>query len=144
MTLFELWQLRDSPPEGVRSSDLVAEFHGRIVQVLTIFVLPFLAVPLAHGYRRRTRSFGIAFGIVILIVYKEVIDFGENLVESQDLSTFAGIWMPFLLFSLGTLLAFIRSLLRLPRESLIAVPDWLLRLTAGLRRHLDRNSRGAA
>ncbi len=144
MTLFELWQLRDTPPEGIRSSDLIAEFHGRIVRVLTIFVLPFLAVPLAHGYRRRTRSFGIGFGIVILIVYKEVVDFGENLVESRDLTAFTGIWVPFLLFSLGTLLAFVRSLMRLPRDSLINPPDWVLRLTAGLRRHLDRGSRGAA
>ncbi len=36
MTLLELWQQRDSPPEGVRSSDLIAELNGRIVRVLTI------------------------------------------------------------------------------------------------------------
>ena len=144
MTLIELWQLQDTPPEGIRSSDLIAEFHGRIVRVLTIFVLPFLAVPLAHGYRRRARSFGIGFGVVILIVYKEVIDFGENLVESGDLSWFTGVWAPFLLFSLGTLLVFVRALMRLPRESLLRPPDWVLRMTAGLRRRRDRTSRGAA
>ena len=144
MTLLELWQLRDNPPQGTRSSDLIAEFHGRIVRVLTIFVLPFLAVPLAHGYRRRARSFGIALGVVILIVYKEVVDFGENMVESEDLTAFTGVWLPFLVFSFGTLLAFVRSSMRLPRESLISLPEWLLRLIAGLKRRLDRSSRGAA
>ena len=132
MTLFELWQMRDTPPEGVRSSDLVAEFHGRIVRVLTIFVLPLLAVPLAHGYRRRTRSFGIGFGVVILVVYKEVLDFGENLVESQDINAFSGIWAPFLIFALGTLIVFIRSLLQLPRDSGLSVPEWFTRLGGGL------------
>ncbi|MDJ0945184.1 MAG: LPS export ABC transporter permease LptF [Kiloniellales bacterium] len=144
MTLFELWQLRDSPPEGIDSSDLIAEFHGRIVRVLTIFLLPLLAVPLAHGYRRRTRSFGIGLGVVILIVYKEVVDFGENLVESRDLTAFTGIWAPFLFFAFATSLAFVRSLMRLPRESLIGLPEWVLRLLAGLRRRFDRGSRGTA
>jgi lipopolysaccharide export LptBFGC system permease protein LptF len=107
-------------------------------------VLPFLAVPLVHGYRRRARSFGIAFGVVILIVYKEVVDFGENLVESRDLTAFTGVWLPFLVFSFGTLLAFVRSSMRLPRESLFSPPAWLLALIARLRRRLDRGSRGAA
>ena len=142
MTLFELWRLRDTPPQGIGSADLIAEFHGRIVRVLTIFVLPFLAVPLAHGYRRRARSFGIAFGVVILIVFKEVVDFGENLVESEDLTAFTGLWLPFLVFSSVTLLAFVRSSMRLPRDSLIVLPEWLLGLIAGFRRRLNGTSGG--
>ena len=132
MTLLELWQQRDSPPEGVRSSDLIAELNGRIVRVLTIFVLPFLAVPLAHGYRRRTRSIGIALGVVILVVYKEILDFGENLVEAQELGAFTGIWVPFLIFAMGTILVFVRALMSLPRDSINLMPVWLARFGRAL------------
>ena len=69
---------------------------------------------------------------MILIVYKEVLDFGENLVESQEMGAFAGIWAPFLVFAIGTILVFLRALMSLPRDSINLVPMWLGRLRNAL------------
>ena len=128
LTLIELWQMRDSPPEGVGSSDLIAEFHGRLVRILSVLALPLLAVPLAHGARKRARSYGIGLGVVILVVYKEVLDFGENYVESEEFGPIIGLWLPFCVFVGGSGFVFVRGLLHLPKDNSFVVPRWLSRL----------------
>ena len=113
-TLFELWERRFDPPPGVRSSDMLAEFHGRIVRVLSIPFLPFLAIPLALGRRRSDRSYGIVVGLIILVVYHQVLDFLENMAESQVIDPAIALWTPFLVYVLGSVLLFRRVSKRVP------------------------------
>ena len=77
-TVSELWRRRFQPPPGVRVSDMRAEFHGRLARVLSVPFLPLIGIPLALGRRRSERSFGLAIGILVLIIYNQVLDFGEN------------------------------------------------------------------
>lgn len=122
MTLTELWQQRHVPNAEVGSADMVAEFHGRIVRILSVFALPFLAVPLALGTRNRGRGrlVGIAIGVVALVGYHEVLNFGENLVESEEAHPFLGLWLPFLVFLTVSLIAFLRVAQRLSLGSVLA------------------------
>lgn len=113
-TLFELWERRFDPPPNVRSSDMLAEFHGRIVRVLSIPFLPFLAVPLALGRRRSDRSFGIVIGLLILVVYYQVVDLLENVAETGAIDPTIALWTPFLVYAISTLLLFLRSATRIP------------------------------
>jgi lipopolysaccharide export system permease protein len=113
-TLFELWERRFDPPPGVRSSDMLAEFHGRIVRVLSIPFLPFLAVPLALGRRRSDRSYGIVIGLLILVVYHQVLDLLENMAEAQVIDPVIALWVPFLVFTVGSMLLFWRVSTRIP------------------------------
>jgi lipopolysaccharide export system permease protein len=113
-TLFELWERRFDPPPGVRSSDMLAEFHGRIVRVLSIPFLPFLAVPLALGRRRSDRSYGIVIGLLILVVYHQVLDLLENMAEAQVIEPTIALWAPFLVFAVGSTLLFLRVTTRIP------------------------------
>ena len=113
-TLFELWERRFDPPPGVRSSDMLAEFHGRIVRVLSIPFLPFLAIPLALGRRRSDRSYGIVVGLLILVVYHQVLDLIENMGESQVIEPWIALWTPFVVFAVGSMLLFWRVSTRIP------------------------------
>ncbi len=113
-TLLELWQRRYDPPPGVRTSDMLAEFHGRLVRVLSIPFLPFLAIPLALGRRRSDRSYGIVIGLLILVVYHQVLDLLENMAEAQVIEPWIALWAPFLVFSVGSMLLFLRVATRIP------------------------------
>jgi lipopolysaccharide export system permease protein len=113
-TLFELWERRFDPPPGVGSSDMLAEFHGRIVRVLSIPFLPFLAIPLALGRRRSDRSYGIVVGMLLLVVYHQVLDLLENMAEAQVIEPALALWAPFLVYAVGSVLLFRRVSTRVP------------------------------
>lgn len=112
LTLIELWQRRDRPPPDVDPEEVVAEFHGRLVRMLSVLVLPMLAMALAHGRTFRGRSMATPLGVVILIVYNEVLDFGENFAESGLSDPVVSLWLPFAVFSLGSLIYFRNEVLR--------------------------------
>ncbi len=119
-TLWELWQRRFDPPPDVRSSDMIAEFHGRIVHIFSVPLLPFLAIPLALGRRRSERSFGIAMGLVVLVVYNQVLDLGENITETGAISPWLGLWTPFFAFASGSLFLFHRATTQVPGTRIFA------------------------
>ena len=119
-TLDELWRLRTAPPEGVRRSDIVSELNVRLVQSLSVAVLPFLAIALALGRRRSDRIYGIAAGLFVLVGFNQSIDFGKNLVQADDVGPLLALWLPLALFTAGSLYAFYRAALKVPRE--ITVP----------------------
>lgn len=114
MTITELWQRRADPPPGVKASDLVAELHGRIVRVLSVPLLPLFAICLGLGRKRSDRFAGIAIGLIALIAYEQVLDFGENAAESARVSTLVGLWLPFAAFAALVLILFTRTATRLP------------------------------
>lgn len=105
LTLLELLRAEpDRLPPGVEPDEVRAELHARLSTVATMLVLPLLAIPLGLGRRRATRSYGLAIGIAILVIYNQVIRFGESVVE-EGLAPWVGIWLPFAaLFALGVAL----------------------------------------
>ncbi|MFQ5971608.1 MAG: LPS export ABC transporter permease LptF [Alphaproteobacteria bacterium] len=130
LTLTELWQSRHDPPSGVGSTDMIAEFHGRVVRSLSILALPFLAISLALGYRRSNNFYGVAIGGLILVGYNELLSFGENLVESGSVPTVVGLWLPFAAFACVSLWTFLRIAHCVPRRqrtALLELPSWLER-----------------
>ena len=116
-TSTELWQRRYTPPPGIRSSDMIAEFNVRLARALSVPLLPLLGIPLALGRRRSDRSWGIAAGLLILILYNQVLDVGKNMAETGELSPFLGLWLPFIAFATISLWLFWRASTRLPQAS---------------------------
>ena len=113
-TLTELWERRFDPPPNVRSADMIAEFNGRIVKILSVVFLVFLAIPLSLGRRRSERSFGMAIGLVVLVVYNQVLDLGENMTETGEIEPWLGLWLPFGVFAIASLYLFYRASDRVP------------------------------
>jgi len=96
-TLFELWELLRNPNSQQSKHDFSSEFNGRIVRLLSILGLPFLAVSLALGRRRSTRFYGIAVGGAILIGYHELLRFGERMVN-REVEPLLALWLPLAVF----------------------------------------------
>lgn len=114
MTITELWQQRDHPPVEIRTSDIVAELHVRIVRTVSILFLPLLAFPLALGRRRSDRSTGIVGALLVLIAYDRILDFGKNLVESGIVGPGVGLWLPFAVFAGLSMILFWQVAARVP------------------------------
>ncbi len=116
-TLSELWRRQNNPPPGVRVSDMVAEFHARLARIVSVPFLPLLGIPLALGRRRSDRSYGIAIGLLAIIVYNQILDLGKNMAETGEISVLLGLWLPFVAFASVSTFLFIRASTRLPASS---------------------------
>jgi lipopolysaccharide export system permease protein len=116
LTLLELWQQREAPPPGVSSTEMLAEFHDRLVRSLSVIFLPFLAVPFALGSRRARQTFGIVFGLLILVAYNQMLTIGKSLAAIDRFPPLAGQWLPLGLLALGSLYLFYRSAYLVPRH----------------------------
>lgn len=92
-------QFRNPPPRATRRS-MRAELNKRLVFVLSLPLLPILAVPFAVGHRRSQRSYRFGVALVLIIAFNEVIEQGSLAVKTSGLNPLWTIWTPFfLLFS---------------------------------------------
>ncbi len=98
LTLNELWRERDLPPVGLTTRILMAEFHNRIVRVLSTLLLPLLAISLSLGPRRAQRTSGIVLGLAVLVAYNKVVAVGAQLASFSGYSPWFTLWLPFLVF----------------------------------------------
>lgn len=97
MTYHELWQERNSDDTAI-----IATLHERTARALSILIVPFLAVPLGLVAKRSGRALGITVGILILLVYHKMLEFGLAFSTKGDLSVWVSIWLPTILFALLT------------------------------------------
>jgi lipopolysaccharide export system permease protein len=115
---------------------MIAELHGRLARALSVPFLPMLGIPLALGRRRSDRSYGIAAGLLVLILYNQVLDLGENMVETGDIGPWLGLWLPFGAFAIGTAWLFHRASSRLAVSGGMTLPAFAL-LPAPLARAVE-------
>ncbi len=87
---------------GLGQDDVIAELNYRIVRSLTVLFLPLLAIPMGLTSRRQPTSIRIVVGIAILIIYYQALQFGKDMAENGRASSFMALWVPFLIFSLGS------------------------------------------
>lgn len=107
-TLFELWGQIRNPTGNHHPPHLISEFNGRLVRMLSILGLPFLAVSLALGRRRSNRFYGVAVGGGALIVYHELLQFGERMVN-REVEPLLALWLPLVAFLTISGLLFYRT-----------------------------------
>jgi len=97
MTLFELWQAR-----GQGNQEIVATLHSRTARALSILIVPFLGIALGLVAKRSGKALGITVGIIILLVYHKMLEFGLSFSATGAISPWLVIWLPTLLFMLLT------------------------------------------
>lgn len=102
LTLWELWQDRTTPPVGVNEDEMLAEFHDRLVRSFSVLFLPFLAIPFALGSRRTRQAYGIAAGLIVLVIYNQLLSIGKSLSSIGEVSPMIGLWLPFAVLALGS------------------------------------------
>lgn len=109
LTLIELWENLDTPPEDTTRERMTAELHMRLIRIISLPLLPLLAVPFALSRRRSDRFYRIALGLVILIIYNEIVKLGETSVDRGNTTVLIGLWMPFMVFASFCIWCFLRS-----------------------------------
>jgi lipopolysaccharide export system permease protein len=125
-TLAELWPYAKALPSGLTPTQVRSEFHDRAVHILSILILPFLAAGLAVGQRRVQRAYIVAVGLVLLIVYNEILLYGRELVYRGQLSSLVGQWLPFMAMLTMSGILFYRAAFRVPSTWLLyQLMDWL-------------------
>ncbi|HEC01668.1 MAG: LPS export ABC transporter permease LptF [Emcibacter sp.] len=97
MTIVELWEKR-----GSKDPAIIATLHSRTARALSILIVPFLAIPLGLVAKRSGRALGITVGIVILLIYHKILEFGLNFSATGDISPLMAIWLPTAIFILLT------------------------------------------
>lgn len=114
LTLPELWRGLWLTPRGIDDSEVLAEFYGRVLRIISLPVLPLLAIPLALGRIRGQRSYGLPIGLALLIGYHQLLHFGEALVDDGEAPAVVAMWLPFAGFTALSLWLFIRAANRVP------------------------------
>ena len=101
LTIVELVQELANPTrKNLKKSELVGSLHKRLVNVATIFILPFLALPFAMGRRRGQRSYRFGIALIVLVAFHEIIQIGVVSVKEGTFSPLHAVWMPFILLAL--------------------------------------------
>ena len=96
LTLPELIAEQDNPPKGATRDQMRAELHKRIIAILTMPMLPFLAVPFALGRRRHQRSYRFGVALILLVALNEIIEQGTIATRANGASPYLNMWLPFL------------------------------------------------
>ena len=76
-----------------------AEFHFRLVEVVTIFLLPLLALALGVPAKRSSSAFGVFLAIVMIVATFKVYQYGEGAAVRGDIDPILALWGPFTLFA---------------------------------------------
>ena len=91
-TLPELWSARNEELPRAQRNRIRAEFHQRLAHILSILLMPFVAVPLALARSLIGQGLGIGAGVVAIVAIDQGILMGEALAARDVLSPWIGIW----------------------------------------------------
>jgi lipopolysaccharide export system permease protein len=138
LTLFELWNFLGSPPRGLTADKIEAEFHSRVVRIVSLLTLPLVAIPVGIVSRRARRSVGVVSGLILLILFHYILRFGESMVETGTLPPLLALWLPCALFAAIGLWAFQTTSKRPGYSPVTAILDRASDAVEGLRRLFAR------
>ncbi len=140
MTLPEIYTLMDNPPESTTKSAMRTEFHRRIINVLAMLLLPILAIPFAVGRARSPRAYRMAFALVLLVAFHEIIEQGAVAAKLGNLSPWVSMWLPMGLLACFALWRFHAASFRIAGEGLdvffVPLTDFFTRCFSKLRNKL--------
>jgi lipopolysaccharide export system permease protein len=138
LDFLELVSFYKHTPDYLDHKDVVAEVHERLTRTVSILFLPFLAFPIGISSRRTPKSMRMIVGILFLIVYYEIIQFGEAMVRRNILGPFPALWVPCLLFGAASLWLFWLADRKPGQDPLAHLFDGINTCTDWLRRRLVR------
>ena len=140
LTLPELWSAREDPPASLTRAMIAAELNSRLVRTVSLLFLPLLAVPLGIVSRRARRSVGVVVGLVMLILFHNVLRFGESMVENGALPPIVGLWLPGAIFAAIGAWAFHMTSKRPGYNPVSATLDRMSDIVESVRRRFGRGS----
>jgi lipopolysaccharide export system permease protein len=136
LTIVELLKALTAPKPKFSKAAIMGSLHKRVVNVATIFILPFLAMPFAMGRRRGQRGYRFGLALVILIGFHEVIQVGLVAVEEGRASASLAVWLPFGILAAFSLWRFWQLSFTLSKDRLEATIDRISDFTEALVRKI--------
>jgi lipopolysaccharide export system permease protein len=99
--LHELWRLAYGGGAGTAHQRVEAQahFNYRLVEVVMMLMLPFLAVALAVPPKRSSSGLGIFVAILIVVAYHKVNQYADEVSAAGRLNPTLALWIPLLLLS---------------------------------------------
>lgn len=76
-----------------------AEFHFRLAEVATMFLLPLLAVALGVPPKRSSSALGVFLSIVMIVTYHKVNEYAQSFGELGRVDPALALWIPFAVFA---------------------------------------------
>jgi lipopolysaccharide export system permease protein len=76
-----------------------AEFHFRLVEVATMFLLPMLAVALAVPPKRSSSALGVFLSIVMIVTQHKINEYTASLAALGRIDPIIALWVPFVIFA---------------------------------------------
>lgn len=126
MTLLELWQRRNDEDPAMQRR-VRSELNGRLARILSIPVLPFVALPLGISAKRARRASGLAIAGGLLFLYHHALQFGESMADLGRIPPAVAIWSPFIIFAASGAWLFSWASSRPGSNPLASLAEWLAR-----------------
>ena len=98
-TLPELAKLGHASPSEQQRDSSRSEFHFRLVEVATTFLLPLLAVALGVPPKRSSSGVGVFLAIVMIVAYHKVNEYAASIGELGRIDPLIALWVPFVIFA---------------------------------------------
>lgn len=99
-TLVELMEVSKNPQAPKEDRDAsAANFHFRVVEVATMFLLPLLALALGVPPKRSTSALGVFLAIVMIVTIHKVNEYSESVAALGRIDPVLALWGPFALFA---------------------------------------------
>ncbi len=76
-----------------------SEFHFRLAEVATMFLLPLLALALGVPPKRSSSAFGVFLAIVMIVTYHKVNQYAADIGELGRIDPIIALWVPFTIFA---------------------------------------------
>jgi lipopolysaccharide export system permease protein len=83
------------PTSQLRSSDDPAdqaEWHWRLASPISVFLMILIAVPLSHLAPRQGRNGKLVLGILVYLVYSNLLTFGQTFIAKGQIPAVLGLW----------------------------------------------------
>ena len=98
-TLPELLRQGNSASSAKDRNGSLAEFHFRVAEVATMFLLPLLAVALGVPPKRSSSALGVFLSIVIIVTYHKINQYAADFGALGRIDPLFALWIPFVLFA---------------------------------------------
>ena len=76
-----------------------AQFHFRMTEVASMFLLPLLALALGIPPKRSTSALGVFLSIVMIVTYFKVNEYGQGIGGLGKVDPIIALWGPFAIFA---------------------------------------------
>jgi lipopolysaccharide export system permease protein len=95
LSLFEIYNSFGAPPQNTTLQKMVAEFHNRVIKILSIPLLALIALPFALARPRSVDAYRIGLAIFVMVAINIIIEQTSIAASVSGFSPWLVMWPPF-------------------------------------------------